>query len=38
MKRVLIDIDVIITRNTEDYKKSELGVMTPELYLSTPIE
>ena len=26
-------IDTIITRNTKDYKKSEIGVMTPESYL-----
>ena len=27
------EIDVIITRNTKDYKMSALGVMTPENYL-----
>ncbi len=26
-------IDVIITRNVKDYRKSELGIMTPENYL-----
>lgn len=26
-------IDAIITRNTKDYKKSEIGVFTPENYL-----
>ena len=31
------DIDVIITRNTKDFKKSEIGVMTPESYLKTKI-
>ena len=31
------DIDVIITRNTKDFKKSEIGVMTPENYLKTKI-
>ena len=28
-------LDVIITRNTKDYKKSELAVMTPETFLKT---
>lgn len=27
------EIDIIITRNTKDYKKSSLGVMTPDNYL-----
>ena len=27
------DIDVILTRNVKDYKKSEIGVLTPETYL-----
>ena len=27
------DIDVIITRNTKDFKKSEIGVMLPEYLL-----
>ncbi|MCG2714660.1 MAG: PIN domain-containing protein, partial [Candidatus Marinimicrobia bacterium] len=31
------DIDVILTRNTKDFKNSELGVMTPENYLKTKI-
>jgi predicted nucleic acid-binding protein len=30
-------IDLIITRNTKDYKNSSLGVMTPENYLKTRI-
>jgi len=28
-------IDVIITRNIKDYKKSSLPVMTPETYMKT---
>ena len=27
------EISLIITRNTKDYKKSELGVMSPEDFL-----
>lgn len=27
------DIDVILTRNLKDFKKSEIGVLTPETYL-----
>ena len=27
------EIDIIITRNTKDYKNSSLGVMTPDSYL-----
>lgn len=27
------NIDVILTRNLKDYKKSEIGVLTPELYI-----
>ncbi len=30
-------IDLIITRNTKDFKNSALGVMTPENYLKTII-
>ncbi len=30
-------IDVIITRNTRDYKKSDISVMTPGDYLKTAI-
>ena len=29
------DIDVILTRNLKDFKKSEIGVLTPETYLKT---
>ncbi len=29
------NIDVILTRNLKDYKKSEIGVLTPEMYLKT---
>jgi predicted nucleic acid-binding protein len=29
------DIDLIITRNTKDFKNSALGVMTPDNYLKT---
>ena len=29
------NIDVILTRNLKDYKKSEIGVLTPETYLKT---
>ena len=28
-------IDVILTRNTKDYAKSDIGVLTPESYLKT---
>ena len=28
-------IDVIVTRNTKDYKKSELGIMNPEDFLKS---
>jgi len=28
-------IDLILTRNTKDYRNSELGVLTPEIYLRT---
>lgn len=28
-------IDLILTRNIKDYKNSELGVLTPEIYLKT---
>ena len=28
-------IDVLITRNTKDYKNSEIAVMTPAVYLKT---
>lgn len=28
------DIDIILTRNTKDYLKSSLAVMTPDIYLS----
>jgi predicted nucleic acid-binding protein len=31
------NIDVILTRNTKDFKSSELGVLTPENYLKTKI-
>jgi len=30
-------IDVIITRNTKDYKNSAIGVMTPDNYLKVLI-
>lgn len=30
-------IDLIITRNTKDFKNSTLGIMTPENYLKTKI-
>ena len=30
-------IDVILTRNTKDFKNSSLGIMTPENYLMTRI-
>ncbi|MCC5936231.1 MAG: PIN domain-containing protein [Lunatimonas sp.] len=30
---IIGDIDVIVTRNTKDFKNSALGVMTPESYL-----
>lgn len=30
-------IDVIITRNIKDFKKSEIGVMTPESYVKSII-
>jgi hypothetical protein len=29
------EIDVILTRNIKDYKKSNIGVLTPESYLNT---
>lgn len=29
------NIDVILTRNLKDYKKSESGVLTPETYIKT---
>ena len=29
------DIDVILTRNLKDFKKSEIGILTPETYLKT---
>jgi len=29
------DINVILTRNIKDFKKSEIGVMTPENYINT---
>jgi len=29
------DIDVILTRNLKDFKKSEIGVLTPETYIKT---
>lgn len=32
------DVDLIITRNLKDYKTSELGVFTPEIYLKTKIK
>ena len=35
---VIGDIDVIVTRNTKDFKNSALGVMTPEDYLKTFFE
>ncbi len=28
-------IDLILTRNLKDYKNSELGVFTPEIYLKS---
>lgn len=31
------EIDIIITRNTKDYKNSTLGIMTPDNYLKTRI-
>lgn len=31
----LADINILLTRNTKDYKQSELSVMTPEAYLAT---
>lgn len=31
------EIDIIITRNTKDYKNSTLGVMTPDNYLKMKI-
>jgi len=31
-------INAILTRNVKDYRKSELGVMTPEDYLNQPIQ
>ena len=29
------NINVIITRNIKDYKKSKIGVLTPENYIKT---
>ena len=29
------DINVILTRNVKDFKKSKIGVMTPENYINT---
>ena len=29
------DINVILTRNLKDYKKSDLGIMTPETYIKS---
>jgi len=29
------EIDAIITRNVKDFKKSEIGVLTPECYVKT---
>ena len=29
------EIDIIITRNTKDYKKSQIGIMNPENFLKT---
>lgn len=29
------EIDIIVTRNTKDYKKSELGIMNPEDFLKS---
>ena len=29
------NIDLILTRNLKDYKKSELGVFTPETYIKS---
>ncbi len=29
------DIDVILTRNVKDFKKSNIGVMTPENYITS---
>lgn len=31
------DIDLIITRNVKDFKKSEIGVLTPESYIKSEI-
>ena len=31
------EINVILTRNLKDYQKSEIGVMTPEIYIKTKI-
>lgn len=31
------EIDVILTRSLKDYKKSEIGVLTPETFLKTRI-
>jgi predicted nucleic acid-binding protein len=30
-------IDVILTRNLKDYKKSEIAVLTPEMYIKTTL-
>jgi len=29
------NIDIMLTRNLKDYKKSELGVFTPEIYIKS---
>ena len=29
------DINVILTRNIKDFRKSKIGVMTPENYINT---
>lgn len=29
------DIDIILTRNIKDYSKSEIGVLSPEMYFKT---
>jgi hypothetical protein len=31
------EIDVILTRNLKDFNKSEIGVLTPELYIKAII-
>lgn len=35
MDKVLVDTDVILTRNVKDYVKSDIGVFTPESYLKS---